>query len=685
MASQCAGSSAALTQTPRARPSRATSALTAPSSVAAKASAAPARSPSAYGRATWVMRPPDASVASPGDSAGLTTVTTAPAASRPSTVRSATAPPPSHGLSRAERAADAEVVGAHERAVDLQLLALDADVGDPVLAARVGAAGDVQLHVLLKARQPPLEILDEPLREALGLRQRELAELGARAGDGAAAERRAAGRQPGLGQLARERGDALAAHVDDDDVLHGGRAQLAIAVTVGGVGEHAQLRRREAPAQHGGARVAEVRLPLRVNTDVVAVDVLGRRLSRRSVERIPQPRLDRPEESLRGPAVLEEEELEARLLAVLAQHLGVAEHLRHRAHDRHRLVPAHEGVEPRAEARIGRESAAHAQREARLTRGGVAQRRETDVVDLGIRAPRAAARDRHLVLAWQVVELRVAVEQVRRLEHQRRGVEHLVGIHAGQRAPRDVARDVAAGAEAREPRAPERVHQRRQVLDGHPVELHVLAHGEVGDAARVALGEVGQRAQLRSVHDAVRDPHADHEVLRRAALAADAADGADAIALRVDAPPAEVRGPLGRDRRVPLAREALDGRVRLPRIQLALEPLRALRLALLHVAHARLRRNRSRGTGRSGAHSTYFTGTSTHDLQRAHFATTRPVADSTRRIALRMITSSAPRATTFARHTGHRPSWVVVATMPKLYIPDRNCQEWAREIGRAHV
>src|SRR3989442_7749024 len=54
---------------------------------------------------------------------------------------------------------------------------------------------------------------------------------------------------------------------------------------------------------------------------------------------------------------------------------------------------------------------------------------------------------RSLVLARQVVELRVAVEQVRRLEHQRRGVEHLVGVHAGQRAPRDVARDVTGRSE----------------------------------------------------------------------------------------------------------------------------------------------------------------------------------------------------------------------------------------------
>src|SRR5215467_14593225 len=80
---------------------------------------------------------------------------------------------------------------------------------------------------------------------------------------------------------------------------------------------------------------------------------------------------------------------------------------------------------------------------------------------------------------------------------------------------------------------------------------------------------------------------------------------------------------------------------------------------------------------RCPAHSaTYRSGTSTHDLQRAHLAATRPVADSTLRIALRMMTSVWPWATTFSRQTGHRPSWVVADAMAKLYIPDRNCQEY---------
>ena len=44
----------------------------------------------------------------------------------------------------ADGAAETEVVGVGELAVVLDLLAFDADVGDPVLAATVGAPGDVE-------------------------------------------------------------------------------------------------------------------------------------------------------------------------------------------------------------------------------------------------------------------------------------------------------------------------------------------------------------------------------------------------------------------------------------------------------------------------------------------------------------------------------------------------------------
>ena len=82
--------------------------------------------------------------------------------------------------------------------------------------------------------------------------------------------------------------------------------------------------------------------------------------------------------------------------------------------------------------------------------------------------------------------------------------------------------------------------------------------------------------------DAVRDADAHHEVRRRLALAAFPADRADAVALRVDAPPAEVRPshsggmeawPSRAKRRI--SSKASHG------IHLALEPLDPLRLGLL--------------------------------------------------------------------------------------------------------
>ncbi len=57
-----------------------------------------------------------------------------------------------------------------------------------MLGAGVRAAGDVDPHVTVEAAQARLQILDELAGEALGLGQRELAELAAGAGHGAAPE-----------------------------------------------------------------------------------------------------------------------------------------------------------------------------------------------------------------------------------------------------------------------------------------------------------------------------------------------------------------------------------------------------------------------------------------------------------------------------------------------------------------
>jgi hypothetical protein len=69
---------------------------------------------------------------------------------------------PCDGLLFANRSADAEVIGVDELTVRLDLLAFQPEVCDPVLAATVGAASDMQLEVLLEARQTFIEFLRQP-------------------------------------------------------------------------------------------------------------------------------------------------------------------------------------------------------------------------------------------------------------------------------------------------------------------------------------------------------------------------------------------------------------------------------------------------------------------------------------------------------------------------------------------
>src|ERR1700675_4071818 len=62
----------------------------------------------------------------------------------------------SHGprgrLMQTERSAQAEVIGIDDAAVDFHLLAINANVGNPMLSATVRASGNVQLQVLIETR-----------------------------------------------------------------------------------------------------------------------------------------------------------------------------------------------------------------------------------------------------------------------------------------------------------------------------------------------------------------------------------------------------------------------------------------------------------------------------------------------------------------------------------------------------
>src|SRR5690348_7839286 len=136
-------------------------------------------------------------------------------------------------LMQAQRTSNAEVVGVEQAVVHFNLLALDPEVGDPVLAATVGAARDVQFEMLVESGEALIELLDQPTGESLGFGNSELAELGTAARDGAARKRGTTDFQSDVIHLFRERLGIKRGNVDHQQVLHVGGTEFAASKTFG--------------------------------------------------------------------------------------------------------------------------------------------------------------------------------------------------------------------------------------------------------------------------------------------------------------------------------------------------------------------------------------------------------------------------------------------------------------------
>ena len=84
----------------------------------------------------------------------------------------------------------------------------------------------------------------------------------------------------------------------------------------------------------------------------------------------------------------------------------------------------------------------------------------------------------------------------------------LVRGNAGQRAAGDIAHHVAACTLGREPDGIERVNNFRQRFNGKPVQLNVLAHGDVSQIASVLARDSADGAELAGRNDAVGNANA---------------------------------------------------------------------------------------------------------------------------------------------------------------------------------
>ena len=113
------------------------------------------------------------------------------------------------------------------------------------------------------------------------------------------------------------------------------------------------------------------------------------------------------------------------------------------------------------------------------------------------------------------------------------------------------------------------------------MQLDILAHRQVGGPAGVFLGDVGDGPKLVRLQQAVGNANAHHEERQRLPFSVFAADYADAVALGVHAPPAEICAqPFRRDGIEAFAGELADVVKAFPRILLPLKALDPLCLRL---------------------------------------------------------------------------------------------------------
>ncbi len=113
----------------------------------------------------------------------------------------------------------AEVKSVGQLALMLDLLSLEPNVRNPVLPATIGATGHVQLQLLIELRQTLFHLINQPPCKALGLGNRQLAELRACARHRAPPEHRSFHVQSNLAQLPSQFAGLRLRHIDNHQVL----------------------------------------------------------------------------------------------------------------------------------------------------------------------------------------------------------------------------------------------------------------------------------------------------------------------------------------------------------------------------------------------------------------------------------------------------------------------------------
>ena len=182
---------------------------------------------------------------------------------------------------------------------------------------------------------------------------------------------------------------------------------------------------------------------------------------------------------------------------------------------------------------------------------------EADVVRIFQHRNRAGAVEGDIEFARQAVKRAIVENMEMPFARERAGIDQLLRIDAGGRRAGDVADIVGAGAARAEAEILNGLDHRDGVVGLYLADLQIGARGDMGVAAAIALGEVGDAGELRRFEDAVRDTQAAHiRILIRRDVE------------QAEEPPAEIVGRL----RIFVARaELLEALVAVERMLLALE------------------------------------------------------------------------------------------------------------------
>src|SRR5438552_9505010 len=214
------------------------------------------------------------------------------------------------------------------------------------------------------------------------------------------------------------------------------------------------------------------------------------------------------------------------------------------------------------------------------------RRRERHVINLGIAAPGTATRDGHLEFARQIVEFAIAAERAVDRQREWRSVKVFLSGQSRDGAAGDVADHVAACSGSRQSRLLQLINQIRNRLNRQPVQLHVLPHSDIRNAAAIVFCQASQYANLIATQNAVWNTNAHHKKLGGFSLSIFSAHYTHTVALRVNTPRTEIRTqPFLRNRRVSITSKRANFVQVVPGELFALQALNALCLGFFYLSH----------------------------------------------------------------------------------------------------